>query len=177
MGVCRGKVAEGLDFADINGRAVIITGLPYPPLKDPKVILKRRYLDVCNAQNKQYLNGQDWYSLEATRAVNQAMGRVIRHRHDYGAILLLDSRFDSPNVKKNMSKWLRNQIGVANSFGQILPLLRNFFRDAEAIVGIRQYFNCVLFGNILVTCADSKGKGCADRVPRYIWKQIWGFRF
>ena len=26
MAVCRGKVAEGLDFADNNGRAVLITG-------------------------------------------------------------------------------------------------------------------------------------------------------
>lgn len=26
MAVCRGKVSEGLDFADMNGRAVIITG-------------------------------------------------------------------------------------------------------------------------------------------------------
>lgn len=45
MAVCRGKVSEGLDFADRNGRAVIITGLPFPPLKDPKVILKKRYLE------------------------------------------------------------------------------------------------------------------------------------
>lgn len=35
--VCRGKVSEGLDFTDANGRAVIITGLPNPPAKDPKV--------------------------------------------------------------------------------------------------------------------------------------------
>lgn len=45
MAVCRGKVSEGLDFADRNGRAVIITGLPFPPLKDPKVILKKQYLE------------------------------------------------------------------------------------------------------------------------------------
>lgn len=45
MAVCRGKVSEGLDFADRNGRAVIITGLPFPPLKDPKVILKKKYLE------------------------------------------------------------------------------------------------------------------------------------
>lgn len=31
--VCRGKVSEGLDFANENGRAVIITGQPYPPYK------------------------------------------------------------------------------------------------------------------------------------------------
>lgn len=53
MGVCRGKVSEGLDFVDANGRTVIITGLPFPPLKDPKIILKRQYLDRCNAENKE----------------------------------------------------------------------------------------------------------------------------
>lgn len=45
LAVCRGKVSEGLDFVDSNGRAVIITGLPFPPLKDPKIILKKKYLD------------------------------------------------------------------------------------------------------------------------------------
>lgn len=53
MGVCRGKVSEGLDFADVNGRAVVIVGLPYPPLKDPRVILKKQYLDICNAKDKE----------------------------------------------------------------------------------------------------------------------------
>jgi len=31
------QVSEGLDFIDANGRAVIITGIPYPPRMDPKV--------------------------------------------------------------------------------------------------------------------------------------------
>lgn len=53
MGVCRGKISEGLDFADVNGRAVFIIGLPYPPLKDARIILKKRYLDVCNANDKE----------------------------------------------------------------------------------------------------------------------------
>lgn len=35
--VCRGKVSEGLDFSDRAGRAVVITGLPYPMREDPKV--------------------------------------------------------------------------------------------------------------------------------------------
>lgn len=37
-------MAEGLDFADMNGRAVVITGLPFPPRMEPKVNF---YLMVC----------------------------------------------------------------------------------------------------------------------------------
>ena len=38
------------------------------------------------------------YVQTAMRAVNQAVGRVIRHKHDYGAIILADERFASRNV-------------------------------------------------------------------------------
>lgn len=41
-------------------------------------------------QNK--ISGQSWYVQSACRAVNQAMGRVIRHHKDWGAIFLLDAR-------------------------------------------------------------------------------------
>ena len=34
MAVCRGKVSEGLDFADNNARAVICVGIPFPNVKD-----------------------------------------------------------------------------------------------------------------------------------------------
>lgn len=40
----------------------------------------------------QVLTGEEWYSQLASRAVNQAVGRVIRHRHDYGAIIFCDER-------------------------------------------------------------------------------------
>ena len=39
------QASEGLDFADTFGRAVIITGLPFPPKMDPRVILKMQFLD------------------------------------------------------------------------------------------------------------------------------------
>lgn len=37
--VCRGKVSEGLDFADNNARLVIAVGIPYPYLRDTKVTM------------------------------------------------------------------------------------------------------------------------------------------
>ncbi|XP_017035372.1 regulator of telomere elongation helicase 1 homolog [Drosophila kikkawai] len=135
MAVCRGKVSEGLDFADRNGRAVIITGLPFPPLKDPKVILKRRYLEANRTRENQLLSGQEWYNLDATRAVNQAIGRVIRHRNDYGAILLCDSRFKDASQVQQLSKWIRGHLGdrpQCSPFGPIVRELRQFFRNAEA---------------------------------------------
>lgn len=41
MGVCRGKISEGIDFAHEESRAVVITGLPFAPAFDPKVKMKR----------------------------------------------------------------------------------------------------------------------------------------
>ncbi|CAH1426991.1 unnamed protein product [Lactuca virosa] len=43
--VCRGKVSEGLDFADQAGRVVIVTGIPFAMRNDPKIRLKREFLD------------------------------------------------------------------------------------------------------------------------------------
>ncbi|KAI9160826.1 hypothetical protein LWI28_011852 [Acer negundo] len=98
--VCRGKVSEGLDFSDHAGRAVVITGMPFATINDPKVRLKREYLDLQALSQRQelkalklsVLTGEEWYNQQASRAVNQAVGRVIRHRHDYGAIIFCDER-------------------------------------------------------------------------------------
>ena len=45
MGVCRGRISEGLDFSDRAARCVIIVGIPYPQMTDPKVVLKKEFLD------------------------------------------------------------------------------------------------------------------------------------
>lgn len=45
------QASEGLDFADTNGRGVVVTGLPYPPRKDPRVILKMQFLDEMKGRS------------------------------------------------------------------------------------------------------------------------------
>ena len=96
MGVCRGKISEGIDFSDDMCRAVIVTGLPFAPFYDPKVKLKREFLDAARAnqrtrpsddggfggkETKQMvsmsLSGTDWYNQQAHRAVNQALGESL----------------------------------------------------------------------------------------------------
>ena len=87
MGVCRGRISEGLDFSDNAARCVIIVGIPYPMMTEPKVLLKKDYLDKRfneysmnhGTLSERPMNGKDWYSQQATRTVNQAIGRVIRH--------------------------------------------------------------------------------------------------
>lgn len=36
------QVSEGLDFADANARAVLVFGIPFPNVRDTKVIIALR---------------------------------------------------------------------------------------------------------------------------------------
>uniref|UniRef100_A0A8C7U612 Regulator of telomere elongation helicase 1 n=1 Tax=Oncorhynchus mykiss TaxID=8022 RepID=A0A8C7U612_ONCMY len=130
--VCRGKASEGLDFADTYGRGVIITGLPFPPRMDPRVILKMQYLDeMCRKKTPGYLSGQNWYRQQASRAVNQAIGRVIRHRDDYGAIFLCDHRFKSTDARAQLPSWIRPYVRTYDNFGNVVRDVAQFFRVAQ----------------------------------------------
>jgi Fanconi anemia group J protein len=79
FGVYRGRASEGLDFSDNYARAVIAIGIPYPNVKDIQVDLKRKYNNLLTGK-KNLLNGDEWYEIQAYRAVNQALGRCIRHK-------------------------------------------------------------------------------------------------
>ncbi|XP_067564848.1 regulator of telomere elongation helicase 1 isoform X12 [Pseudorca crassidens] len=126
---------------DANGRGVIVTGLPYPPRMDPRVVLKMQFLDEMKGQNGardqppalalQFLSGHDWYRQQASRAVNQAIGRVIRHRHDYGAVFLCDHRFSSADARAQLPSWVRPHVKVYDSFGHVIRDVAQFFRVAQ----------------------------------------------
>ncbi len=147
FGVCRGKISEGIDFAHNMCRAVIITGLPFAPSFDPKVKMKREFLDQNrSAQNQKAstdggfggqstfknhcLSGHEWYTQQAHRAVNQAIGRVIRNKDDYGAVLLLDHRFSLAANQQGLSKWVRPHILSDEGMGSTIGALSRFYREA-----------------------------------------------
>ena len=101
-------------------------------MADPIVILKKEYLQKKNIVNKQSLTGSQWYSQQATRAVNQAIGRVIRHVQDYGAIILIDHRYSFQSGKSQISRWLRDLITTNASFGTLENQLAAFFQQMES---------------------------------------------
>ena len=145
LAVCRGKVSEGIDFKDSKARVVIITGIPFAPHMDPWVVLKKQYLDERKIQkqvidsNVSNLSGQAWYMQSASRAVNQAVGRVIRHKNDWGAIFLMDDRFLSDHQSSQLSKWVKSDLrsypkvqqgGHSNPFLTAMNHFHTFARQA-----------------------------------------------
>ncbi|KAK4468362.1 hypothetical protein MN116_008154 [Schistosoma mekongi] len=140
--VMRGRVSEGLDLADNAGRGVVILGLPYAPIHDPRVLLKMAYLDEQCVKLKsnsikdqsqktlidKYPTGRQWYNLQAWRAINQAVGRVIRHYKDYGAIYLCDERFASNAAQLNLASWMHKKCKVYDNVELVVKDTYEFFR-------------------------------------------------
>ncbi|KAK3807885.1 MAG: helicase C-terminal domain-containing protein [Benniella sp.] len=62
------------------------------------------------------LKGSRWYEIQAFRAYNQAIGRCIRHRKDWGAMILLESRLAQLDKQRNLSKWVRPLVQTFGDF-------------------------------------------------------------
>jgi regulator of telomere elongation helicase 1 len=120
LAVCRGKLSEGLDFADEAARCVCVVGVPFPNLTDFRVKLKMQWLD-----SKGRGMGSRWYTETAMRAVNQAVGRAIRHRNDFAAILLFDDRY--AGFQNLLSKWIKPSVRVVRKWTDLVGQLNEFF--------------------------------------------------
>ena len=99
-------------------------GIPFPSFKDLKIQQKKEYNNAFFSRG--LLNGREWYDIQAFRAVNQAIGRCIRHRNDWGAIILLDARFDVSRCTSSISKWIRSRLVHYADFKQGFQSLKGF---------------------------------------------------
>ncbi|CAI5446542.1 unnamed protein product [Caenorhabditis angaria] len=120
MAVVGGKMSEGINFCDELGRAVIVVGLPYPNKNSVELKERMRFLD------SQIKNGGNLlYESLCMHAVNQAIGRAIRHRRDYASVFLFDERFKSS--KSKLSTWIGQKTQTDLSFQQVLSKTKDFF--------------------------------------------------
>ncbi|UYV83984.1 BRIP1 [Cordylochernes scorpioides] len=133
-----GKISEGLDFADNNARAVITVGIPFPNLKDIQVDLKKEYNNKY-FKEKSIMPGNEWYETQAFRALNQALGRCIRHKNDWGVILLVDERFQKiKKYQSYLSKWLQNKVVHYRDCTVLMASLKKFLSEKAEIANLAE---------------------------------------
>ncbi|KAG0040928.1 ATP-dependent DNA helicase chl1 [Podila clonocystis] len=136
--VVGGKMSEGINFSDRLGRGVIMVGMPFPNKGSAELQERMRYMDQVQQLEQGHIStirmtaGSEYYENLCMRAVNQSIGRAIRHRGDYAAIVLLDKRYDSPRIRKKLPGWIGSSIEVCEQFGPAVKHLAGFFRAKRA---------------------------------------------
>eukprot|EP01064_Diplonema_japonicum_P032056 TRINITY_DN5948_c0_g1_i1.p1 TRINITY_DN5948_c0_g1~~TRINITY_DN5948_c0_g1_i1.p1 ORF type:complete len:936 (+),score=200.32 TRINITY_DN5948_c0_g1_i1:1507-4314(+) len=146
--VFRGKMAEGMDFPDKYARGVALVGIPYANIGELKVTLKMSHLEEKRNRNKGSANGNtivsgsNWYTLDALRSINQAVGRVIRHSKDYGTVFFLDERYDSKGLQVQLPAWVGHNMVTHTTI------------DDSFVNNVRGFYN----RNGLVFSTVSKGR-------------------
>ena len=141
LSVIGGKLSEGINFSDRLGRCVMVIGLPYPNPNSAEWKAKMEYIErkakerssskndrdeaMRQTERKvQYMAGQasrEFADNVCMRAVNQAIGRAVRHKDDWAAILLVDRRYEQKRIKDKLPKWIKESMQEVSPAGE-----RNF---------------------------------------------------
>ncbi|KIP08638.1 hypothetical protein PHLGIDRAFT_103970 [Phlebiopsis gigantea 11061_1 CR5-6] len=131
------KLSEGLNFSDDLARAVVIVGLPFANLASPE--LRERMSYVNRQQQKRGAKvagvkdaGTELYENMCMNAVNQSIGRAIRHRGDWASLVLLDSRYASPRIRGKLPKWIGKDVTVTETFGEAMKEMGKFYREKRS---------------------------------------------
>ncbi|KAF6986590.1 hypothetical protein CFC21_004324 [Triticum aestivum] len=164
MAVVGGKISEGINFSDGMGRCVVMVGLPYPSPDDVELMETIKHIgnhstssvagddeslsrdDECKVEpgfgilRKSGKSGQEYYENLCMKAVNQCIGRAIRHVNDYAAMLLVDSRYLHTSSGRGFScpveklpQWIKTRLTCGQNYGEVHRLLLQFFRTNKQI--------------------------------------------
>ncbi|CAH8392447.1 unnamed protein product [Eruca vesicaria subsp. sativa] len=161
LAVVGGKVSEGINFSDGMCRCVVMVGLPYPSLSDIELLERIKHIEglgdsesskpgMTLVDDSYYSGdvqagfevlkscrrrGKEYYENLCMKAVNQSIGRAIRHAKDYSAILLVDARYANDPSKRashpssKLPKWIKDHlIYSTKGYGDVHRLLHQFFK-------------------------------------------------
>ncbi|XP_078804887.1 ATP-dependent DNA helicase DDX11 isoform X2 [Oryzias latipes] len=129
--VVGGKMSEGINFSDDLGRCVVMVGMPYPNIKSPELQEKMSYLDKHLPHSQGKSPGQALVENLCMKAVNQSIGRAIRHRGDYSSVVLCDRRYSRPATLSKLPAWIRSRTSTYATFGPAFAALRKFFMEKK----------------------------------------------
>lgn len=147
LSVVGGKMSEGINFSDGLGRCVVIVGLPFPNIMSGEWQSKLKYIQSTTEERLKIQGlelkrrnelaktaGREFYENACMRAVNQSIGRAIRHKGDYAAIIMIDRRFGTQRIKDKLPGWIREGLvrgAEEKSFSQLMGGLGAFFRSKK----------------------------------------------
>ncbi|XP_063123411.1 probable ATP-dependent RNA helicase DDX11 isoform X1 [Rattus norvegicus] len=130
LSVVGGKMSEGINFSDDLGRCVVMVGMPYPNIKSPELQEKMAYLDqTIPRTHGQPPPGTVLIENLCMKAINQSIGRAIRHQKDFASIVLLDHRYARPSILAKLPAWIRDRVEVKATFGPAFAAMRKFHRE------------------------------------------------
>jgi len=159
-------MSEGINFSDALGRCVVIIGLPFPNARTAEWKAKLSYIEkemVERLGNTQVTGeegrmtekvskeeaskrgkkeAQEFYTNTCMRAVNQSIGRAIRHKGDYAAIVLVDGRYKGEGIREKLPAWIKSGMGEGEGsagadawgFRGLMAGLGAFFRGKRGVV-------------------------------------------
>ncbi|KAJ2837367.1 ATP-dependent DNA helicase chl1 [Coemansia erecta] len=142
LSVVGGRLSEGINFSDELGRAVVMVGVPFPSLASPELNERLTYYESIGqkptmstvarpAEQSMGPRARSLYESLCMRAVNQSIGRAIRHRGDFAAIVFLDARYAEPRIARKLPAWIAgpNQSVSSCKFGPALARISSFFKQ------------------------------------------------
>ncbi|XP_060779251.1 ATP-dependent DNA helicase DDX11 isoform X3 [Neoarius graeffei] len=127
--VVGGKMSEGINFSDDLGRCIVMVGMPYPNIKSPELQEKMAYLDKHMPHVGGRSPGKALIENLCMKAVNQSIGRAIRHRGDYACIALCDRRYARTGTLQKLPEWIRSSTRTHSNFGPAFASVRKFFLE------------------------------------------------
>ena len=148
--VVGGRLSEGINFTDELCRCVVVIGMPYPNPTDAEIKAKRQWVEggpnrsgsgggAGGGSSKEGERlGREWYEGLCMRAVNQSIGRSVRHAGDYACVVLVDERYGRASVQAGLPGWVRDSSVVVERYGDGLRRVREFFRQKEQPISSQQ---------------------------------------
>ena len=139
LSVIGGKMSEGINFSDRLGRGVVVVGLPFPNIQSAQWKAKLEYIENSTVgkggtRDEGKAAARDFYENACMRAVNQSIGRAIRHQKDYASIVLLDRRYRTPRIEGKLPGWIKQGLVASKderSFDKVMADVENFFKSKK----------------------------------------------
>ncbi|BAM41033.1 uncharacterized protein TOT_030000294 [Theileria orientalis strain Shintoku] len=140
LAVFGGNQSEGVDFSDELARLVLLVGIPYPP-DSIKLKIKREYyskkaLECANeSSSDNYMKlSKEQRTLMCYKTINQCIGRAMRHKGDYAAVILLDSRYRRREASLYLMNYVRKSISEHElKSTKFTALLQEFYKKLSGV--------------------------------------------